>query len=114
MKNFLQAIELLDDEGEDKEAVADDDTENHNNNQEWSLLYHALSCVEKLIENQEKKAVIAKCTDFGLPNHLILFIQYHQSHWIRMICQRLLGHIFSFQRESNGDLIMMLGLDVPE
>jgi hypothetical protein len=32
MKNFLQAIELLDDEGEDQEAVADDDPENHNNN----------------------------------------------------------------------------------
>lgn len=70
--------------------------------------------MEKLIENQDKKATIAMCTKLGLPKQLLLFAQYHQSYWIRLVCQRLLGHIFSSQRESKGDLIMMLGLDVPE
>jgi len=120
MKNFLQAIQLLDEEGddhgptqEDLEA-ADDDPERQSNNKQWTLLYHAFSCVEKLIENQDKKSTIAMCTELGLPKHLLLFAQYHQSYWIRLVCQRLLGHIFSSQRESKGDLIMMLGLDVPE
>jgi hypothetical protein len=118
MKNFLRAIQLLDDEASDQgqaEDVADEvDPESQSNEKQWTLLYHALSCVEKVLENQDKKAAVAVCTSLGLPKHLLLFVQYHQSYWVRLICQRLLGHMFSNQRESKGDLILMLGLDVPE
>lgn len=78
MKNFLQAIQLLDDEGdqgptqEDLEA-GEDDPDRQGTNKAWTLLYHAFACVEKLIEHQDKKSTIAMCTKLGLPKHLLLF-----------------------------------------
>jgi len=48
IKGFLQSIDLMEDEDEEemsKIAVEADQ------NKPWTLLYHALSCVEKLIEN---------------------------------------------------------------
>lgn len=99
MKSFLRAIQLLDDEASDQgqaDALASEaDPESQSNEKQWTLLYHALSCVEKVLENQDKKAAVAVCTNLGLPKHLLLFVQYHQSYWVRLICQRLLGHVFS-------------------
>ena len=116
MKGFLKAIELFDEEDllDATPDEGEDDDEFQSTEDQQTLLYHALLCVEKVLENQDKKTAVTECTSLGLPRHFLLFAQYHRSFWVRLICQRLLGHIFSYQHESRGDLILILGLDVPE
>ena len=78
-------------------------------------MYHALSCVEKMMENQEKKIVLGVITKLRLAQNVIFFAQYHTNFWVRMICQRVLGHIFAASIENKGsNLTQMLGLDIPE
>jgi len=66
------------------------------------------------MEHQSKESVVQDMTRFGIPKQLVLLTQHHESYWVRLISHRLLGHIFAFSTESKGNLITMLGLDIPE
>ena len=58
-------------------------------------------------------------SELGIAKMLHLFARYHPVHWIRLISQRTLGHLFRF-RENHGkngrrmQLHELLGLDIPE
>ena len=52
MKNFLEAIDLGDSEDEVQEQQGED------LNKKWSILFHGLSCLERLLEKQQDKKSI--------------------------------------------------------
>lgn len=112
-RSFLQAIDLIGesdgDAGEEAELAPEAEGE-----QTGTLLFHALSCLEALMEHQAKAQVVTCLTDFGVPRGLFLLTRHHHSYWIRLISHRLLGHIFAYQRESKVSLITIFGLDIPE
>ena len=59
MQSFLNAIDLGDDEEELKAMDEELDEPETDQNKPWSLLYHAFSCIERLLEHQDKKSVTA-------------------------------------------------------
>lgn len=80
----------------------------------WTLLYHAFACLEKLTEFQDQKTVVTKLVSLELPRALILFAQNHNNYWIRLICQRLVGHLFACSLSIKYNLVEMMGLQIPE
>jgi len=113
VKGFLQAIDLISEEEQSK-VLEDADEPEGDQSKPWTLLYHALMCIEKLVENQDKRFVVTMLAKLGLPKAVLVFAKDHQNYWIRMISQRLIGHIFAAQIELKGNLTQMLGLDIPE
>lgn len=83
-------------------------------------MFTALQTVEKLLVSQSKKVVVGEIARLGLANKCLLFAQYHATHWIRLIAQRIFGHLFAFHREQQEsgqkrmELFEILGLEVPE
>ena len=86
-RTFLQAIELDD---------SDEPEEEEEEQVQGTLLFYALSVIERLMENQTKPLVTESLCQFGIPKTLISMIQYHPSYWIRLISHRVLGHLFFY------------------
>lgn len=83
-------------------------------NKPWCLLYHALACVERLIENQDKKIVAASIMKLQLSKSILFIAQHSTNYFIRMVSQRLLGHLFACQIELKLNLPQLLNLEIPE
>ena len=103
MKNFLEAIDLLDTAEEECKALdtvmEDEDlsAEKLNKQSGDTILFYSLSCVEKLIENQNKKTVVGVSADLKLPETLVFFASRHSNHWVRQKAQKVISQILVYQ-----------------
>lgn len=91
----MQAIELIG-ESDEETVEARELAPEAEGEQTGTLLFHALSCLEALMEHQAKAQVVTYMTEFGIPQGLFFLTRGHHSYWIRLISHRLLGHIFAF------------------
>jgi hypothetical protein len=55
-----------------------------------------------MLEHQDKRIVIASFSKMRIAQNVVFFAQFHTNHWVRMICQRVLGHIFAASIELKG------------
>lgn len=122
IKSFLSAIDLGDDSDDEarskqlsEQCEPEEPEADAERNKPWTLLYHALLCVEKLMQHQDLKLVLDSLVRMELPQRLVAFAQHHRNYWVRLISQRLLGLIFEASSSvKNRDLLTVLGLQVPE
>ena len=77
-------------------------------------MYHGLVSIEKLLENQDKRTVLVELKRLRIAEQVILLAQYHSNYWIRLLSQRLIGHLFAAQLQLKENLTSVLGLDIPE
>lgn len=114
MKNFLKAIDLGDESEEASQAKEEESEPETDQSKPWTLLFHGVSCLEKLLEFQEARTVTAKFIELDLTRTFLVFAQNHSNHWVRLICQRLLGRLFATSLQIKANLLEVLGLQVPE
>jgi NH3-dependent NAD+ synthetase len=87
---------------------------------EFSMLKEVLKKILKapitpeLLENQDKRTVLVELKRLRIADQVILLAQHHSNYWIRLLSQRLIGHLFAAQLQLKENLTSVLGLDIPE
>lgn len=123
MKRFLKAIDLEDDDEGDQVADEDGQLQLAVGSNKYSILFIGLQTIEKLVglEWAQKMGVMKHASTLGIGKKCLLFAQYHSVHWVRLIAQRIIGHVLTYHNAQEGKgkgkrmvLHEMLGLDIPE
>ena len=78
------------------------------------LLYNALMTIETLIQSQNKDKLIEYLSKHKIGKTLVTFTQFHQSYWVRLVSQRILGHLFAYSQINSKNLVPALGFDIQE
>ena len=60
----------------------------------WSKAYLAVSSLENLFQSCQTQQVMAAFSQ-ELGQDIVTLAWRHQNFWVKLVCQRLLGHMFA-------------------
>ena len=96
---FLKGIDLGD--SSEVEDVDTEEEELDEHDAKWSNAYLAVSSLENLFTSCDNQQIIGAFTQ-DLGKEIITLAWRHNNFWIKLVCQRLLGHMFASCQEQNG------------
>ena len=92
--DFLRGIDLGDTSEEEELSQDGEDDCCDEAEAKWSKAYMAVSSLEHLVQSCDAAQVIA-AFDVQLGQNIVTLAWRHENFWIKLVCQRLLGHMFA-------------------
>ena len=91
---FLRGIDLGDSSQEEDQEADDEEEYLDEHDSKWSNAYLAVSALENLLQSCDTTLVIKAFTQ-ELGQEIVTLAWRHNNFWIKLACQRLLGHMFA-------------------